>query len=135
MENTTAVAKIGFMPYQAEVQAGNHSIQGDEPLHLGGGNTGPSPFDLLAASLAQCTVTTLRMYADRKGWKVGHITCEVTMQYERNVVTAFRKNLAFEFPCTEDQEKRMVKIASKCPVHLLLLNEKEITTQIISEKA
>ena len=37
----------------------------------------PTPEDLLAASLASCTATTMDLYAKRKGWEVGEVEVEV----------------------------------------------------------
>ncbi|MHB8528644.1 MAG: DUF302 domain-containing protein, partial [Caulobacteraceae bacterium] len=53
---------------QAQLIAGGVSFPADEPIAAGGGATGPSPHDLLAAGLAACTTLTLRLYADRKAW-------------------------------------------------------------------
>ena len=53
--------------YTHDVKAGNHSITVDEPVKQGGQDMGPSPQELLAASLASCTAVTMEMYAERKG--------------------------------------------------------------------
>ena len=39
----------------------------------------PTPEELLAASLASCTATTIELYASRKGWQVGEV--EVNVEY------------------------------------------------------
>lgn len=43
----------------------------DEPVTDGGDDHGPTPQELLAASLATCTAITMGMYAQRKGWEIG----------------------------------------------------------------
>ena len=61
-------AKLGDAPYRVQMTADGHAISGDEPKDHGGGGTGPAPFDLVLSGLASCTLITLRMYAERKGW-------------------------------------------------------------------
>ncbi|MDY0089086.1 MAG: OsmC family protein [Flavobacteriaceae bacterium] len=80
MERVTAV--IGNNLYKTVVKTTIHSIIADEPEHLGGKDSGFSPPELLAASLASCTSITLRMYANRKKWNVEEI--EVTVTFERD---------------------------------------------------
>ena len=48
-----------------------HRLVADEPTEHGGDDDGPSPQELLAASLASCTAVTMEMYAKRKGWDIG----------------------------------------------------------------
>ena len=61
-------AKLAEAPYRVDIAAGGHALTGDESKEHGGGGTGPSPFDLVLSGLAACTLITLRMYAERKGW-------------------------------------------------------------------
>jgi putative redox protein len=61
-------ATQGQAPYRVEMTASGHALIADEPADNGGGDTGASPFDLVVAGLAACTMITLRMYAERKGW-------------------------------------------------------------------
>ena len=63
----------------------------DEPADKGGDATkGPSPQELLAASLAACVAITIEMYAERKGWDVGaiEVECDFTPA-ERGCPTRF----------------------------------------------
>src|SRR3712207_5225763 len=54
--------------YEHEIRVREHRLTADEPEDIGGKDVGPSPEELLAASLASCTAITMQMYADRKGW-------------------------------------------------------------------
>jgi putative redox protein len=60
-----------------QLDVNGHKLIGDEPAALGGQDAGPPPFGFVLAGLAACTATTLRMYADRKGW--GEVTITVDL--------------------------------------------------------
>jgi putative redox protein len=102
----------------------DHQLVSDEPTDKGGEDTGPSPQELLAASLASCTAITMEMYANRKGWDVGdvEVCCDYTPA-ERGCPTRF--NLVMRFPdsMSDEMVERLRVIAAKCPVHRTLEGE------------
>jgi putative redox protein len=102
----------------------DHQLTIDEPVDKGGEDTGPSPQEMLAASLAACTAITMEMYAKRKGWDVGdvEVACDYTPA-ERGCPTRF--NLVMRFPdsMSDEQVERLRVIAAKCPVHRTLEGE------------
>jgi putative redox protein len=103
---------------------GEHLLTVDEPLDQGGHDTGPSPQELLAVSLASCTAITMEMYAARKGWDLGHV--EVDVEYtpaERGCPTKFELVLRLPDDVPEEQAERLRVIATKCPVHRTLDGE------------
>jgi putative redox protein len=107
-----------------QVQIREHALTADEPKDQGGEDSGPSPQELLAASLASCTAVTMEMYAVRKGWDVGEITVDVNYEpAHRGSPTRFEMtvNLSKELP--EEQRERLMQIAAKCPVHRALEGE------------
>ena len=67
-ELNEVVVRIGESGFRTEIAARGHSLIADEPVALGGGDEGPTPYDYLAASLGACVAMTLRIYADRRGW-------------------------------------------------------------------
>jgi putative redox protein len=107
-----------------DVKVRSHTITADEPKDHGGDDEGPSPQELLAASLASCTAITVEMYAKRKGWDVAGliVDCEYTPA-ERGSVTRF--NLVMKMPArlTDEQVEKLQTIAAKCPVHRTLEGE------------
>ena len=76
--------------FRHEVKVRAHTLTADEPEDSGGDDIGPSPEELLAASLASCTAITMEMYAKRKGWDMAglEVDCEYTPA-ERGCPTKF----------------------------------------------
>jgi putative redox protein len=101
-----------------------HRLTADEPREHGGEDSGPSPQELLAASLASCTAITMEMYADRKGWDVREVTVEVEYEpAQRGSPTRFVMQVQMPKELPEDQRDRLMQIAAKCPVHRALEGE------------
>jgi putative redox protein len=110
--------------FRQSVKIREHDLTVDEPTDQGGDDAGPSPQELLAASLASCTAITMEMYAQRKGWDVGDV--EVTADYtpaERGTPTRFNLVLRFPDSLSDEQVERLRIIAAKCPVHRTLDGE------------
>ena len=107
-----------------DVKAGDHTLTVDEPVEAGGQDQGPSPQELLAASLASCTAITMEMYAQRKGWDTNGLAVDV--QYapaERGCPTKFELVLKMPAHLDEEQIDKLRVIAAKCPVHRTLESE------------
>jgi putative redox protein len=116
--------RTGTTSFTHRVEIRQHQLTADEPVEHGGEDEGPSPQELLAASLASCTAITMEMYAKRKGWDLG--TIEVQVDYtpaERGCPTKFTLNMRFPSGCSQEQIDRLQAIAAKCPVHRTLDGE------------
>src|SRR5687767_5222157 len=110
--------------FQHDVEVGSHTLTADEPKHNGGDDEGPSPQELLAASLASCTAITMEMYAKRKGWDVGDVAVHVEYEpAQRGSPTRFRMTVDFPKEVPEEQRERLMQIGAKCPVHRVLEGE------------
>ena len=123
------MAKMRASAHQLEklrhdVRVRSHTITADEPKDRGGDDDGPSPQELLAASLASCTAITMEMYARRKGWDVTGLTvdCEYTPA-ERGTPTRFDVVMKMPAHLSDEQVERLEVIAAKCPVHRTLEGE------------
>ena len=118
----TARRENGAFKHDVEIR--DHHVTADEPRDKGGDDSGPSPQELLAASLASCTAITMEMYAERKGWDVGEIAVDVDYEpAQRRSPTRFRMEMRFPKELPEDQRQRLMQIAAKCPVHRTLEGE------------
>ncbi len=110
--------------FRHSVKVRQHRLNADEPVETGGEDTGPSPQELLAASLASCTAVTIEMYAARKGWELGDVEVEVEYKpADRGCPTRFQLTLRVPSDLTDEQVDRLKVIATKCPVHRTLDGE------------
>jgi putative redox protein len=112
--------------YAHDVEIGGHDLRVDEPPEAGGTDSGPRPTRLLAASLAGCIAITVEMYAQRKGWDVGAVEVDVEMSYEGPVPTGFAVGLKLPTHLDAEQKRRLLVIATKCPVHKVLAGEAHV---------
>jgi putative redox protein len=110
--------------FRQTVTIREHHFTVDEPTDQGGDDAGPSPLELLAASLASCTAITMEMYAQRKNWDVGdiEIACDYTPA-ERGCPTRFNLIMRFPESLSDETVERLRIIAAKCPVHRTLDGE------------
>ncbi len=113
----------------AQMIAGNFSIISGVKASLGGLDEGPNPHELLEASLAGCTIITVQMYADRKGYKL-ESTDVVIKIIEEGSNIKFLREISFRGDLTAEEKARLVEIADRCPIHKLLLGQISIQTNL-----
>lgn len=116
--------------YLAEAKMRNHFAVIDEPVDAGGDDNGPTPVEYLLTAIGSCVSITLRMYAERKGWDVGVITVNVS-QFKDENGSHLTEEISFEKEITEEQRKRLLVIAGKCPVAKMVKGETRIDSKII----
>ena len=121
---TSRIGREGFVTH---VRARSHEIVADEPLEVGGTDTGPTPYDLLLAALGSCTVMTLRIYAKRKGWPLEGAAVHLRSgrSHERDCedcestkvdIGVVERRVELEGPLTDEQRAKLLGIADRCPV-------------------
>jgi uncharacterized OsmC-like protein len=128
-EPREAVVTGSAKGFAQEITVGGHRLLADEPLAAGGTNTGPGPYDLLIAALGACTSMTVSLYARRKGWPLDAVT--VTLRHSK-VADADRieRDLELQGALSEEQRKRLLEIANRCPVHRTLTSRIDIATTL-----
>ena len=109
--------------YRVDIRSAKHQIFADEPEELGGTDTAMNPYELLSASLAACTLATLRMYAERKQWELGEIFIDISFEVSdenRTKKARFLREIRFSQEITQEMKDRLKQIAEACPVSKIL---------------
>ncbi|WP_066483469.1 MULTISPECIES: bifunctional alpha/beta hydrolase/OsmC family protein [unclassified Sphingomonas] len=122
------------------IEAGAHRWIADEPRKLAGEDAGPSPYDLLLASLGACTSMTLKFYAEREGIALDKVT--VMLSHNRNHaqdcdhceeggtrIEAIDRTVSLTGDLSAEDRARLMVIADKCPVHKTLTGDLHIHTR------
>ena len=123
---------IGLQKYKCTINWRKGTFFMDEPTSIDGQDLGPDPYTALLSSLAGCTLSTLRMYIDRKGWDIPEINIALNMSQEIDleVTTTISRTISFPATIEEDIKKKLLIIAEKCPVSKILKNKVVINTTI-----
>jgi uncharacterized OsmC-like protein/pimeloyl-ACP methyl ester carboxylesterase len=135
---TTRTAADAF---RTEIRARGHSLIADEPRAVGGDELGPTPYDLLAAALGACTTMTIGMYARRKEWSLEesvvrlshsrvHAEDEERCENAEARMDRIDRELTLIGSLSDEQRRRLLEIADRCPVHRTLSAGVRITTEL-----
>ncbi|MFC1821803.1 alpha/beta fold hydrolase [Thermodesulfobacteriota bacterium] len=141
LHDNRIMVQTGKTGYQTEIIANEHRLIADEPIAVGGGNTGPTPYDYLVAGLGACTSMTIRMYADRKKWPLEAIVVRLRHKkihsgdcqdcnIEGAKIDHIEREIELLGSLEEKQRARLLEIADRCPVHRTLKSEMIIDSRL-----
>ena len=138
---TVVVQETGEGRFTQAIAAGPHQLRADEPESYGGLDSGPSPYDLLLAGLGACTAMTLRLYAEHK--KIPLERVQVTLTHDKihavdceecetkaGKIDRIERSVRVTGALDEDQRKRLLAMADRCPVHRTLESEVQVVTRM-----
>ena len=120
---------------QVAIASGGHQIFADEPVSVGGLGSGLSPYELVSAGLAACTVMTMRLYANRKGMALeqARVTVDHSKVADMMPADRFTRVIALDGPLDSDQRASLLAIAERCPVDLTLVRGSDVQTRLVGE--
>ena len=138
------VANLGKEGFTTQVRAGIHYFLTDEPESMGGNDYGPTPYDYLSTALAACTSMTIQMYARRKKLPLENVETHVNYgkqhaedceqcESSSSKIEAFEREIVLKGDLDEQQRKKLLEIANKCPVHRTLKSEVLIHSKLNDE--
>jgi len=126
--------------FQQAITVGRHRLTADEPVSVGGLDSGPAPYDFLLAGLGACTAMTMRLYAEHKGLALDRVS--VTLQHGKihaadcatcetreGKIDRIERTIRIEGHLSDAERARLMEIADKCPVHRTLVGEIDIVTK------
>ena len=135
--------KFGPLRYAQNISVGSHVFQSDEPTDIGGNDAGPEAHELLMAALGACANITVQMYAERKQWPLQGV--QISLSHARvhaedcaqcdtkaGMVDRIEVEISFTGDLSEEQQRRLLEIADKCPVHRTLVSQTQIDTKLVA---
>lgn len=116
------------------ITVANHRLTADEPVGVGGTDTGPGPYDLLLAALGACTSMTVALYARRKQWPLEAVTVRLRhskihaedckdCETKNGMLDQIEREVELQGLLDDTQRSKLLEIADKCPVHRTLTSE------------
>ncbi len=128
---------IGQEKYQCTITWRNGQFIADEPVKNGGKDTGPDPYTLLLSSLVSCTLVTLRMYIDYKGWDIPAIVVNANLfqtKQGEEANTFIDRDISFPEPVDKEKKDRLQEIAKNCPISKILEGNLKVRTFVYHEE-
>lgn len=135
------VVRLGNEGFTTEVMVRHHHLTADEPASVGGNDFGPTPYELLSASLGTCTAMTMQMYARRKKWDLREVRVHLSHRKDytedmaqpesgQGKIDHFDRLIEMDGNLDDAQRARLLEIADKCPVHRTLHGDVVVKTSL-----
>lgn len=128
--------------YGQSISVGPHILHSDEPNEIGGADEGPTAVELLMAALGACTSTTVQMFAEHRQWPLRGV--HIDLSYDRVPSDDYGKSdsnigmmdritaaISFTGDLSDDQQQKLLDIASHCPVHRMLVSQVEVRQKLL----
>ncbi|MDI3259065.1 MAG: OsmC family protein [Sinobacteraceae bacterium] len=127
--------------YMQTARSGRHALTLDEPPQAGGNDAGPGPYEFLLIALGACTSMTLRMYAELKKLPLTRVRVRLTHRKihaqdcadcatREGKVDEITREIILEGELSDEQRKRLLEIASRCPVNRTLTSEIKVRSRL-----
>lgn len=130
-EATMVITHEGGMRFAAQIRA--HQIVTDQSERAGGRDSGPSPVELLGASLGSCIAFYVQQFCDARGLPYEGMQVEVEQRGEKNPARvgefAVRVIMPAELP--EHYTPILERVVRSCPAHNTLAGGTLVNVEIV----
>ncbi len=137
----TSVVVKGGSGLRQEIEVRGKRVVADEPKDVGGGDEGPTPYELLLGALGSCAAMTITLYARRKGWPIAGVTVELEhdrihardcadCEGQEGFLDRIRERITVDGPLHEEQRVRLEEIARRCPVRKSLSRDIKVEDEL-----
>lgn len=127
--------------FAQHISASGHTFAADEPVAAGGTGTGPDPYQILLAALGACTSMTVALYARQRQWPLTRVRVQLAHSRESAQDCAacptqaaqldrIERVIELSGDLTDEQRRRLVEIAERCPIHRTLTSTIDIVTSL-----
>jgi putative redox protein len=140
-ETPHIIVRGGANDFHQEITAGKHQLVADEPISVGGGDSGPDPYDYLLTALGVCTSMTIGFYARRNHLPLENITVSLwhsrvhARDCEECMVDRIDVEVELTGALSAEQQTKLMEVAARCPVHRTLTSEINIRLRAVDKSA
>ncbi|MEA4863513.1 MAG: OsmC family protein [Victivallaceae bacterium] len=106
--------------YRIELDNGSKTIVSDVSADKGGSGDGFRPHELLAAAYASCLNISIRMIMNRLKMPYSNVRVEVDIDRGTVGKTLFLSRVRIDGDISEDDRRKILALASNCPVRKTL---------------
>ena len=144
-EGFVTVTASNSAPMVARISAGTDVMVIDESGISQDRKPGADPYDYILSGLGSCTVITLHMYAQRKGWPLDKAVVKLRHERvhasdcekeddEKARLSQIKKHLFLYGDLSSEQRKRLLEISNRCPVQKSLAAGISVKTVLEKEE-
>lgn len=113
------------------IAIGPHTLVVDQPPHGGGGDAGPTPIQLLGASLGGCIALYVRQFCEARSLTYAGMRVDVAQEGAQhpNRVARFAVRITLPEPLPEPYVEMLERVVQSCPAYNTLDRGAEIVIE------
>ena len=129
-KHSVVATSSGGLAFSVAVR--EHVVHSDQPVRSGGGDSAPTPLELLSAALASCIALYVHKYCTAHALAATDLAVEVNPLWKEAPGRIARFDVVIHLPVTipVSHHAAIDEIARTCPVHNTLTHSPEITVAL-----
>ena len=112
-----------------------HQVITDQPLGAGGEDLGPTPLELLGASLGSCVALYVQQFCHTRGLRYEGMRVEVRPRTVPGRIERFAVRVVLPVPLPPHYAQMLERVARSCPAHNTLTHGAAVDVAIEQPEA